>query len=235
MRQVLAAVIAALTCVASGSVLADDALFVRELSMEHAGLSEKWRSAQRRISEDEAQLVTCRIDAMTCSEGAHRLNAIVASGRVREGRARIGVVNRAVNLAIRPVSDERRFGVADRWSGPLETISAGEGDCEDYAILKLLALQEAGVARDDLGLLIVKDRVTGSDHALAAARLEGRWLLLDNRSFALVDLEQTPYRVLAHLAPDADGRLYARLDATRDAARDATYGEGEAGLSAGVM
>ena len=110
-------------------------------------------------------------------------------------------------------STRKRFGVADHWSSPLETIGAGAGDCEDYAILKLLALREAGFARDDLKLLIVRDRVSRSDHAIAAVRLVGRWLLLDNRSFALVDLEQTRYRVLAQLDPDMDGPHYAALGA----------------------
>ncbi|HWV53800.1 transglutaminase-like cysteine peptidase [Pseudorhodoplanes sp.] len=125
-------------------------------------------------------------------------------GHARDGRARIGEVNRAVNLAIRPVSDERRFGVADQWSAPLETMSAGEGDCEDYAILKWLALKEAGIGGDDLRLVIVRERAVRSSHAILAVRLDGRWLLLDNRSFALVDLDQTHYRVLAALGPDAE-------------------------------
>ena len=148
-----------------------------------------------------------------CADDELRLAAITAAGQVRDGRARIGEINRAVNLAIRPVSDARRFGVADRWSGPLETIGAGEGDCEDYAILKLLALQEAGIARDDLKLVIVHDRIARSHHAVAAARLHGRWLLLDNRFLALVDLEHTHYRVLTQLGPDADGPHYAAVGA----------------------
>lgn len=159
---------------------------------------------------DESRLAICRADASLCGDGEKRLTAIVASAQSRNGRARIGEVNRAVNLSIRPASDERRFGVPDRWASPLETVGAGEGDCEDYAILKLTALHEAGIARDDLRLLIVQER--SSAHAVAAVRLDGRWLILDNRTFVLVDLEWTHYRVLAELAPDADGPRYAGLD-----------------------
>jgi predicted transglutaminase-like cysteine proteinase len=177
-------------------------------------LPEKWRVIQRMMQDDETRLAACRADHWMCSDDELRLEAISAAGRAREGRARIGEVNRAVNLSIRPASDEKRFGVADRWSGPLDTVAAGEGDCEDYAILKLLALREAGIARGDLRLVIVRDRGTGSDHAVAAARLDGRWLLLDNRFLALVDLEQTPYRVLAQFGPDADGLHFAAIGAS---------------------
>lgn len=200
---------AALAC--AGVAHADDRAFGSNGAAPPSALSAKWREAQRLMAEDEARLAACRAEPWMCSADEKRLDAIVAAGRTREGRARIGEINRAVNLLIRPVSDERRFGVADRWSGPLETVEAGAGDCEDYAILKLLALQEAGFARDDLKLLIVRDRSARGDHAVAAVRLAGRWVLLDNRTFALADLEQTGYRVLAQLHPDPAGPHYAAL------------------------
>jgi predicted transglutaminase-like cysteine proteinase len=45
-----------------------------------------------------------------------------------------------VDLAIAPVSDEVQWGVPDHWSAPFETLQSGRGDCEDYAIVKYLAL-----------------------------------------------------------------------------------------------
>ena len=165
------------------------------------------------MSADAASLRSCRAEPWTCAEDELRLDAIAAAGRAREGRARIGEINRAVNLAIRPVSDERRFGVADRWSGPLETIGAGEGDCEDYAILKLLAFGRPGFARDDLKLLIVHDRATRSDHAVTAARSKGAGCCSTTASSRSCDLEQTRYRVLAQLGPDAEGPHYAAIGA----------------------
>lgn len=185
----------------------------------YPGLSAKWRSAQRMMSEDEARLAACRAETWMCGDDEARLDAIVAAGRARTGRARIGEINRAVNLMIRPASDQRRFGVDDRWSGPLETVGTGAGDCEDYALLKMLALRQAGIGRDDLRLLIVHDRTTGGDHAVVAVRLDGQWLLLDNRTFVMVDLERMRYRVLAQLGPDPDSPHYAVLDGARAASR----------------
>jgi predicted transglutaminase-like cysteine proteinase len=79
------------------------------------------------------------------------------------------------------------MGVPDRWSAPLETFTTGRGDCEDYAIAKYVALKEAGIAEDDLRLVIVRDFAGGHDHALVAARLDGQWTMLDNRWLILVE------------------------------------------------
>jgi predicted transglutaminase-like cysteine proteinase len=211
MLRVFGVLMVALACLGTCPVRADDRLMHAIAVPPQSSLAVKWQTAQRRITEDEARLAACRAEVWMCSADELRLEAIVALGRTREGRARIGEINRAVNLAIRPVSDERRFSVADRWSGPLETIGSGQGDCEDYAILKLLALQQAGIARNDLRLVVVQDRPSRSAHAVAAVRLDGRWLLLDNRFLALVDLDRTHYRVVAQFGPDADIPLFAAI------------------------
>jgi hypothetical protein len=65
------------------------------------------------------------------------------------------------------------------------TFASHAGDCEDYAIAKFVALREIGFAEDDLRLVIVHDRGNNEDHAVAAVRYEGRWLILDNRTLAM--------------------------------------------------
>jgi predicted transglutaminase-like cysteine proteinase len=148
----------------------------------------KWRGVERRIAEEVQTVEQCRADPENCpSVEAQRFRKIVDVARAREGRARIGAVNRAINLAIRPMSDLAQYGVPDLWTAPLETLAAGAGDCEDYAIAKYVALHESGVSDEDLRLLLVRDTPTREDHAVVAARLDGRWLLLDNRWFALVE------------------------------------------------
>ena len=63
----------------------------------------------------------------------------MALGRSLSGLARIGVINRAINFAIKATSDLAQWGVADHWSAPLETFMTSRGDREDYAIAKYLA------------------------------------------------------------------------------------------------
>jgi hypothetical protein len=85
------------------------------------------------------------------------------------------------------MSDLAQYGEIDVWSSPLVTFAHGAGDCEDYAIAKFVALRLAGVAPDDLRIVIMHDTIRGEDHAVAAARLDGRWLTLDNRRMAMVE------------------------------------------------
>jgi predicted transglutaminase-like cysteine proteinase len=85
------------------------------------------------------------------------------------------------------MSDLAQWGVDDRWSAPLDTLTTGRGDCEDYAIAKYVALIAAGLDPADVRLVIVRDLVSGEDHAVAAARADDDWLILDNRNRALIE------------------------------------------------
>ena len=111
---------------------------------------------------------------------------IVAEGAGRSGRARVGLINRAVDLAIAPTSDKAQWGAADHWSPPFETLQTRRGDCEDYAIVKYVALLQAGLPPDDVKIVILQNLLPKEDHAAVAARVDGQWLILDNRHLALV-------------------------------------------------
>jgi predicted transglutaminase-like cysteine proteinase len=151
-------------------------------------LHDKWLGLKRQLDDDMVQLALCDGDRDGCvSPAALRLLGIVDAARQREGRARLGEINRAINLAVHSMSDEAQYGEADVWASPLATLIHGAGDCEDYAIAKFAALRLAGLAADDLRILIVRDAVRGEDHAVAAARLDGRWLMLDNRRMAMIE------------------------------------------------
>jgi len=151
-------------------------------------LRERWRSLARQLDDEAVQLALCDGDRDRCvSPAALQLLAMVDAGRARDGRARLGEINRAINLAIRPVSDLAQYGEIDVWSSPLVTLAHGAGDCEDYAIAKFVALRLAGVAASDLRIVIMRDTVRGEDHAVAAARLDGHWLMLDNRRMAMIE------------------------------------------------
>src|SRR6516164_3007983 len=152
------------------------------------GLREKWRGVERKLGDERVQLALCDGDRARCaSPAALRFLAIVDIARAREGRARLGEINRAINLAIRSMSDLAQYGEADVWSSPLVTFATGAGDCEDYAIAKFAALRQAGVPAEDLRIIIMRDVFHGEDHAVTAAKLDGHWLMLDNRRMAMVE------------------------------------------------
>jgi predicted transglutaminase-like cysteine proteinase len=149
---------------------------------------EKWRAVERQLDDERVQLAHCDGDRDRCvSPAALQLLAIVDNARTREGRARIGEINRAINLAIRPMSDLAQHGAVDVWSSPLATFTSHAGDCEDYAIAKFAALRLAGVSLDDVRVVIMRDTKHGEGHAVVAARLDGHWLILDNRHMAMVE------------------------------------------------
>lgn len=162
------------------------------------GVRDKWLEVTRKLDDERVQLALCDGDRDRCAApAALQLLAIVDNARAREGRARLGEINRAINLAIRPMSDLAQYGVIDVWSSPLVTFAHGAGDCEDYAIAKFVALRLAGVGPDDLRIVILRDTIRGEDHAVAAARLDGHWLMLDNRRMAMVkDADVRNYRPL---------------------------------------
>lgn len=161
-------------------------LFASTLST--GALREKWLGVERKLDDERVQLALCDGDRERCvSPAALQFLAIVDNAKAREGRARLGEINRAVNLAIRPMSDLAQYGAMDVWSSPLVTFTSGGGDCEDYAIAKFVALRQAGISPDDLRIVIMRDTVRGEDHAVAAARLDGHWLMLDNRRMAMVE------------------------------------------------
>ncbi len=147
----------------------------------------KWSGVEARIRADNAVLARCRNDAQDCPKAAQNFLAIIAQGRALSGRARIGVINRAVNLAIEPMSDMAQWGVPDRWSPPLETFTTGHGDCEDYAIAKYVALTAAGVDAADVKLAIVHNIAVDEDHAVTLVRIDGDWIVLDNRWLTMVE------------------------------------------------
>jgi len=162
------------------------------------GLVTKWQGVVRKLDDERVQLALCDGDRGRCaSEAALQFLAFVDTARLREGRTRLDEINRAINLAIQPMSDLDQFGEIDVWSSPLVTLYHGAGDCEDYAIAKLVALRMAGIPADDLRIVVLADVVSGEGHAVAAARLDGHWLILDNRHMALVeDVAVRNYRPL---------------------------------------
>ncbi len=110
---------------------------------------------------------------------ADRLRRIVEEARTQDGLARIGHINRAINLAIKPVATVY-------WQSALETLSAGTGDCKNYSVAKYLALREAGFSKRDVKLVIVHDTAAHQDHAIVTVLFDGTWYVLDTRWLAQV-------------------------------------------------
>ena len=148
-------------------------------------LLDKWHRVQAEIAKDPAAVAQCQA-GKPCLAPAQRLISLSLEGYGQNGRARIGLLNRAVDLAISYVSGERQWGAPDRWSDPLETLHSNSGDCEDYPIVKYAALLAAGVSKDAVKIVVWRNRLPNEEHAVVAVRVDSQWLILDNRTLTLV-------------------------------------------------
>lgn len=182
----------------------------------------KWRDVQDAMRAETEALRNCRHAARGCSPSQSRFLELAGTVRGLDRRARVAGINYAVNRSVRYLSDSVQHGVVDRWSSPLATLATGRGDCEDYAILKYALLREAGTPEADLKMLLVKDQAARQDHAVLAVRLDGHWLVLDNRWDALAESRELQ-RFMPLFALGGDG---VELFATPYAARALDEGEG---------
>lgn len=140
--------------------------------------------------------VALRVERTPLDRRWQRVRHVSASGaaaawaralRDRSPADRIEAINRFVNARVTFVDDIRQYRTADVWQTASDTLRKGRGDCEDYAIAKLQLLRAAGLAADDLYLVIAKDLVRRSDHAVLVVRDGDRMLLLDNMTDRMTD------------------------------------------------
>ena len=152
----------------------------------------KWRGVDARMRLEAKSVEDCKVDEDRCSGVERKFIALARSTDAAGRRGRVDIINRGVNEAVRYVSDFAQHGVVDLWSSPLETMATGMGDCEDYAIAKFALLLDAGVPEQDLRILLVRDLAVRQDHAVLAVRVDGRWLMLDNRRSSLLETGDLP-------------------------------------------
>jgi predicted transglutaminase-like cysteine proteinase len=160
-----------------------------------------WKTLKSALKEDRQIVSRCNADLEHCSSlAARRFNAIVEDGSAYEGLSRIGHINRAVNFSIRATSN----GSPEKWYSPLSALTRGTGDCKQFALLKYAALSAVGYSADDLRILIVEDKSFYRPHAVVAVREGTRWLILNNNSLAIVELDDflNYYRFLGALGAD---------------------------------
>jgi predicted transglutaminase-like cysteine proteinase len=98
-------------------------------------------------------------------------------------------VNKWVNMALEPVSDQDHWGLIDKWDYPTD----GKGDCEDYALLKRKLLIELGFPRQGLLMTVVKDE-RGEGHAILTLKTNHGEYVLDNLNSELRPWDATGYR-----------------------------------------
>ena len=95
--------------------------------------------------------------------------------------ATIVSVNRRVNKAVEPMTDQDHLHVADRW----DLAEDGIGDCEDFQLLKRHLLAQAGLPRRAMRMTVVIDE-KGEGHAVLTLITDRGDLVLDNKTNAIL-------------------------------------------------
>lgn len=116
--------------------------------------------------------------------------------KARSERDLVDEINGFYNERISFTSDLESTGEIDRWFSPLESLTRGQGDCEDYAIAKFFTLIAAGVHPDKLRMVYVRANVLGTAqaHMVAVYRPtpEAEPLVLDNLSPLVLHARSRP-------------------------------------------
>lgn len=93
-------------------------------------------------------------------------------------------------------SDAANWKEEDKWATPLEFCFKG-GDCEDYAIAKMLTLKALGVK---LPMKMCVGIRKGKGHAVLTVDVDGRRLVLDNEEKGIVDEDRYDFTPMYSLA-----------------------------------
>lgn len=111
---------------------------------------------------------------------------------------KLDVVNRFFNTNMQFINDQALWGKEDYWATPIEALSIGAGDCEDYSIAKYFTLRQLGVDEDKLRITYVKAIKIGQAHMVLTYFKNKRAtpLVLDN-----LDTEIKPANLRTDLIP----------------------------------
>lgn len=136
-----------------------------------------------------------------CSNATGVIKAALDQTAQASIRDKLNAVNVAVNHSIRYRRDSDIYQVADYWATPSETLARQQGDCEDFAILKMAALRAEGVDNKDMSIVVLFDQKRHFYHAVLSVAVNGKYFILDNmRDQVLPDSRLPDYQPLFSIA-----------------------------------
>lgn len=141
-------------------------------------LQQLWESALERHDPEKA---FGRHQRLMNPYRKEQWNNIVASWNSMTPDKKLRVINGFFNNWPSK-SDQENYGQKEYWASPEEMLRKGSGDCEDYAIIKYLALRYLSWPSQDIWLVLVQDRKKKTHHAVLAARYGQQTFILDNLS-----------------------------------------------------
>ena len=115
-----------------------------------------------------------------CGQKGKTFATIVETAREKGFLEKLDGINRGVNGMIAYKRDKAVYGSLDHWAKPGEILKRGAGDCEDFAILKMAALLDAGIPAHSMALVVLQDSQKGVFHAVLSVTTGNGTFILDN-------------------------------------------------------
>lgn len=142
-----------------------------------------------KIEENHSKFARQRVEAW---------QVLIESSQDLPEDEKLNIVNTFFNTHVMFIDDQALWGKEDYWATPLEALTIGAGDCEDYSIAKYFTLKQLGVEEDKLRLTYVKAINIGQAHMVVTYFKDKRSipLVLDN-----LDAEIKPANLRTDLVP----------------------------------
>jgi predicted transglutaminase-like cysteine proteinase len=144
----------------------------REIHSANLKMFPKWRGTLQRFEEE----------LKSCETGPCRKKqwqAVIEGLRGKDLMTQLRELNTEMNDK-RYITDPVNWNLPDYWATPFQFLRKN-GDCEDYAISKYMALRDLGVAAEDMRIVVLNDLNLRIAHAVLAVYVNGKPYILDNQ------------------------------------------------------
>ncbi|AZO49021.1 MAG: transglutaminase [Mesorhizobium sp.] len=142
------------------------------LSMRNFPVAARWAPVYRAIVDCSA--------GSACERKNTSFVAIVDAAKGKGFSDRLAFINTSINRLIAYRKDSAVYGKLDYWAKPSEILERRAGDCEDFAILKMTALLQAGVPAQSMSLVVLQDRKRKFFHAVLSVSTASGAFILDS-------------------------------------------------------
>ena len=165
----------------------------REAQRTNLQIFPQWLSVLERhikTNRPEGNCETRKLDSCHLKEWygfLKSISSLTASEKIRR-------VNEFANRK-QYILDIENYGVEDYWSTPRQFLY-NNGDCEDYAITKMLSLKYLGFNERSMRLVVLQDTNLRIPHAVLAVYHNGDALIMDNQIEEVVS-----HRNIVHYVP----------------------------------
>jgi len=127
-----------------------------------------WGGGPSRAWDADRMLVAAQRLSPRAVDGVKALQPVLAAANGLDDDGKLQAVNQFFNRRVLFRDDTEVWGQVDYWASPLETLSQGAGDCEDYAIAKYFSLVAIGVPTARLRLVYVRAQIGGPNGVVQA-------------------------------------------------------------------